>query len=424
MALSSRRASISSSIEDKELVWRIFAEAKGAVLVPAQTDVVLEITDPAIGFVYLSKLGPGDIQGVVWDRGRIYGNFAADPAPYLRHLSSLKMLGLYRTNIGDAGLETLASLQSLEVLDLGSTMVTDAGLESLKQFPRLRVLDLGETQITDAGLAHVKDLQSLEYLGLAGTRITDAGLAEISRLTSLRVLMLAETAITSAGLAHLKDMQALEYLQIAGTNTTNSALPYLKQLRSLKIVHVTGTGLTDAAAAELKDAIPGVLLLFDWMEGLFTKMFLCCLIAAPLILLFLPLLNRKMRSGAPTRRPFLLVLSIIVGLLIWFAPVILPEIRSFGAGNPFGWYGAYTQALALGILFGTAIYVQAHLANVYSSSKSPIPVLTIFLPLAAYLLVLPFFGFSFPFLVFPLPPGLALVVGGVSYYHAAKRRQT
>ena len=66
-------------------------------------------------------------------------------------------------------------------LGLWSTQITDAGLMHLKGLTNLEELGLSSTRVTDAGLVHLKGLTKLEKLGLVGTQVTDAGVAELQK---------------------------------------------------------------------------------------------------------------------------------------------------------------------------------------------------------------------------------------------------
>ena len=52
---------------------------------------------------------------------------------YLKGLTQLRALYLYRTKVSDAGLQHLAGLTQLNKLELGDTRVTAAGRKKLKQ---------------------------------------------------------------------------------------------------------------------------------------------------------------------------------------------------------------------------------------------------------------------------------------------------
>ena len=65
-------------------------------------------------------------------------------------------MGLWETQITDAGLKHLAALKNLQNLDLNGTQVTDAGLKELAGCKNLHSLDLRETQATEEGVAELR----------------------------------------------------------------------------------------------------------------------------------------------------------------------------------------------------------------------------------------------------------------------------
>ena len=83
-------------------------------------------------------------------------------------LKSIPVVG----KIAEAGLELLESGQ-LQMLDLERTQITDAGLESLKLLTGLTWLNLDDTAITDVAVDALSELNQLESLGLIGTTLSD-----------------------------------------------------------------------------------------------------------------------------------------------------------------------------------------------------------------------------------------------------------
>ena len=55
----------------------------------------------------------------------------------LEGLTNLATLGLYGSDVGDEGAETIAKIESLRELELSQTQITDKGLESLGALPNL-----------------------------------------------------------------------------------------------------------------------------------------------------------------------------------------------------------------------------------------------------------------------------------------------
>jgi hypothetical protein len=105
---------------------------------------------------------------------------------------------------GDDDVALLRHLVTLRILGLRGTKVTDAGLAPVAELRALNHLDLAETGITDTGLPLVRDLQSLHYLYLNQTGVTDAGLDTLAAVKSLKHLEVRKTRVTAAGVAKLR----------------------------------------------------------------------------------------------------------------------------------------------------------------------------------------------------------------------------
>lgn len=82
---------------------------------------------------------------------------------YLRGLTQLESINLYRTRVTDSGLSQLSGLANLEFLNLYGTAVTDAGLKALKGLRKLHRLFLAETKVTEDGAK--KFWQTMEASG-------------------------------------------------------------------------------------------------------------------------------------------------------------------------------------------------------------------------------------------------------------------
>ncbi len=84
-------------------------------------------------------------------------------------------------------------------LDLARSQVTDAGLDTIAKMPYLERLHLENTKVTDAGVAKLGSLPALEYLNLYGAKVTDAGIAKLAGAKSLQKLFVWQTGVTKAG---------------------------------------------------------------------------------------------------------------------------------------------------------------------------------------------------------------------------------
>jgi len=89
-------------------------------------------------------------------------------------------------------------------LDLARSQVTDAGLDTIAKMVHLGRLHLENTQVTDAGLAKLGKLGELEYLNLYGTKVTDGGIAKLEGAKGLKKLFVWQTGVTKAGATSLE----------------------------------------------------------------------------------------------------------------------------------------------------------------------------------------------------------------------------
>jgi len=214
---------------------------------------------------------------------------------------TLKTLDLQRTEITDAGLQTIAELASLESLNLAGTGIDGRGLVHLASLTKLQHLDLSETKVeperlqalgamtalrtvlipagaitdevlavlgrlpdlqglaltnapvSDRGVESLTQLKSLQTLDLAGTKITDRGLAHLAELTQLTRLRLSRTSITGAGLAHLGGLARLQELDLADTLADDAGLRHLSSLKQLHSLQLAGTRVRGLGLVALRD---------------------------------------------------------------------------------------------------------------------------------------------------------------------------
>jgi len=77
--------------------------------------------------------------------------------------------------------------------DLARTEVTDAGVETLVQFKNLRALHLDGTAVSGRTLGKLSSLSQLTYLNLSGTKVTSDAVAPLKLDANLRHLYLFNT---------------------------------------------------------------------------------------------------------------------------------------------------------------------------------------------------------------------------------------
>ena len=101
---------------------------------------------------------------------------------------------------GDKELALLAPIATQILwVDLSRSQVTDAGMDTLAKMANLERLHLENTKVTDAGLAKLGTLTNLEYLNIYGTKTTDGGIAKLASAKDLKKLYVWETGVTQAG---------------------------------------------------------------------------------------------------------------------------------------------------------------------------------------------------------------------------------
>ena len=88
--------------------------------------------------------------------------------------------------VKDADLAPLADLARTQPTDAGvievdlrSVEVGDQALSYIRGLTQLEVINLYRTRVTDTGLSQISSLVNLEHLNLYGTAVTDAGLKSL-----------------------------------------------------------------------------------------------------------------------------------------------------------------------------------------------------------------------------------------------------
>lgn len=129
--------------------WGCFAEARGAVLVPATESIILDVdwNKPA-DLSGLSALAADDLYGLQF-RGVPMRD---EDMAHLEGLTGLRDLMLDHVSISDAALAHLQPLTNLERLFISSVPITDAGLAHLHSLKCLRNLMLTHTRVTQRGI--------------------------------------------------------------------------------------------------------------------------------------------------------------------------------------------------------------------------------------------------------------------------------
>ncbi len=165
------------------------------------------------------------------------GILADDVIP-ISTLPKLEWLNLYRTPLGEQGVNLLSQSKSIALLPIGKAGVTDLGLEYLCKMGQLTYLGLRGNPVTDKGARHLSKLSKLEGLYLGETKVTDRTIAEIAHLSRLQKLWLHDLPITDAAIEHLSKLKRLKEIHIYATNISPKGAQSLqKSLPKCRVIH-------------------------------------------------------------------------------------------------------------------------------------------------------------------------------------------
>ncbi len=104
-------------------------------------------------------------------------------------------LWFYETEGVDAYLNQAAALPAMKSLELDRTDITDAGVQSLSRAAGLQELNIRGGRITAQGIEQLALCKNLEHLELAGVPITAGGIGKLSRLPKLRTFIVNDKRI-------------------------------------------------------------------------------------------------------------------------------------------------------------------------------------------------------------------------------------
>ena len=162
----------------------------------------------------------------------------ADDVIPISTLPKLEWLNLYRTPLGEQGVNLLSKSKSIALLPIGKAGVTDLGLEYLCKMGQLTYLGLRGNPVTDKGAKHLSKLTKLEGLYLGETNVTDRTIAEIAHLSRLQKLWLHDLPITDEAIVHLSKLKRLKEIHIYATNiSARGAQSLQKSLPKCRVIH-------------------------------------------------------------------------------------------------------------------------------------------------------------------------------------------
>jgi hypothetical protein len=171
-----------------------------------------------------------------------------DQLEQLTKVKSIRKLRFRNTGVTAAGIKKLTGLNELELLDLRDcTNIGDSGLETIATFTKLKSLLVNGEQVTDAGISHISALTELQLLVLPRSQVTDTGIAALSGTKKLKELDLFQAPISASGLAQLAEAKDLAKLKIRGTKVTSEGLRIIQGFKKLAELDLGETGIDDAA---------------------------------------------------------------------------------------------------------------------------------------------------------------------------------
>ena len=207
----------------------------------------------------------------------------ADVTP-LAALQAMRELGLSKTKVTDAGLESLQKAASLSSLNLRGCAISDQGLLTLSKMSGLKMIvadggvsgmstvrDFGLNNATqpeeptsssglalsDRGIEALAALKGLETLSLISSQAGDSSLAAIAKASRKLVqLRTVGFGITDGGVAALKNLTNLRVLELSNSMITDSCIDTLSQLKWLEYLVVQGTQITPDGVKRLQERLP------------------------------------------------------------------------------------------------------------------------------------------------------------------------
>ena len=104
---------------------------------------------------------------------------------------------------------------NLEELYLKSTLVDDDSMAVVAKFANLKKLRISKTQVGNLGLEHLATCSHLEDLDLSDdSLINNEGMISVGKIASLKKLNLWRVAVNDAGIEHLAPLNRLKWLNL------------------------------------------------------------------------------------------------------------------------------------------------------------------------------------------------------------------
>jgi len=222
--------------------WQSLGEARGAVRIPAGSQVQLESGPPnQLWHAALERLGPNDVQSL-----HAHPPTSADLA-CLTRWTSLRQLEIVALNADPAtspafDLATLSAIPPLRRLHLDGSL-DDRALESLRGMPALEHVQ-ARGAFTDAGLVALSRLRALRGIHLTfmyvepTPTLQSEGMRSLAQLPNLRLLWLDQAPLAEPAGAEFERFPALEDVRLEFMRVTSATLAHLRAIPSLRRLHL------------------------------------------------------------------------------------------------------------------------------------------------------------------------------------------
>ncbi len=173
----------------------------------------VKLTDAALaGWDQCGELTELKIGPVEW---------TAEACKVLAALPKLQRLTIVHGKISAGGLAELGASKSLGLLALQGVDIGDAGLDRLAS-TNLSFLEVSACKLRPADVAAIAKLTSLSSLNVCQTNFGDADLTQLIGLEKLAGLSISTTPVTAGGLLALKKMPALRYITYDSLRITDA----------------------------------------------------------------------------------------------------------------------------------------------------------------------------------------------------------
>ena len=174
----------------------------------------------------------------------------------LGDLSELTDLSLENCRIQADHIIPISTLPKLEWLNLYRTPLGEQGVNLLSKSKSIALLPIGKAGVTDLGLEYLCKMGQLTYLGLRGNPVTDKGAKHLSKLTKLEGLYLGETQVTNQTVTEIAHLSRLQKLWLHDLPITDEAIVHLSKLKRLKEIHIYATNISARGAQSLQKSLP------------------------------------------------------------------------------------------------------------------------------------------------------------------------